>query len=199
MVESLPAGYDPDGVVTYTRIQLALYDRKPEVARRALAATKLEELAANGGIQLPVSWFAACIARAAGDVEHAHAAFAQTRDKLAAKLREKPDDALLLAQLAIVDAGLGRTQEAVSEGRHAVALRPISEDAVDGATVLTALAMTYAWAGDVNSAIEQLAFLAKTPGGPDYGELKFCPAWDAVRNDPRFAQILATIEPPKTR
>ncbi len=195
LVESLPAGYDPDGVVTYTRLQLALYNRQPEIARQTLAATKAEELAANAGIQLPVSWFEGCIARAAGDMERAHAAFTDTRNKLDAKLREKPDDALLLGQLAVVDAGLGRAQDAVAEARRAVALRPISEDAVDGPTVLSSLAMTCAWIGDVNSALEQLAFLAKTPGGPDYGELKYCPAWDPVRNDPRFAQILASLEP----
>ena len=63
-----------------------------------------------------------------------------------------------------------------TDWRRAVELRPISDDAVDGATVLTALAMIYAWVGDIDSAIERLAFLAKTPGGPDYGQLKFDPA-----------------------
>jgi TolB-like protein/Flp pilus assembly protein TadD len=199
LIESLPVGYDPDGVVTYARTQLGLYDRNFQVARQALAGTKLEELVGNGGIHWPVSWFEGCIARAAGEVERAHAAFSDTRNKLAAKLHETPDDALLLSQVALVDAALGRNADAVAEAKRAVALRPISRDAVDGPTVLTSLAMTYAWTGDVNSAIEQLAFLAKTPGGPDYGELKYCPAWDAVRNDPRFPPMLASLEPPKTR
>jgi TolB-like protein/Flp pilus assembly protein TadD len=199
LIESLPVGYDPDGVVTYARTQLGLYDRNFQVARQALAGTKLEELVGNGGIHWPVSWFEGCIARAAGEVERAHAAFSDTRNKLAAKLHETPDDALLLSQVALVDAALGRNADAVAEAKRAVALRPISRDAVDGPTVLTSLAMTYAWTGDVNSAIEQLAFLAKTPGGPDYGELKYCPAWDAVRNDPRFPPMLASLDPPKTR
>jgi TolB-like protein/Flp pilus assembly protein TadD len=199
LIESLPVGYDPDGVVTYARTQLGLYDRNFQVARQALAGTKLEELVGNGGIHWPVSWFEGCIARTGSEVERAHAAFSDTRNKLAAKLHETPDDALLLSQVALVDAALGRNADAVAEAKRAVALRPISRDAVDGPTVLTSLAMTYAWTGDVNSAIEQLAFLAKTPGGPDYGELKYCPAWDAVRNDPRFPPMLASLEPPKTR
>ncbi|MFL6527846.1 MAG: tetratricopeptide repeat protein [Chthoniobacterales bacterium] len=199
LIEGLPAGYDPDGVVTYTRMQLALYDRKPEIARATLASTKFEELVGSGGFQLPVSWFEAWIARSAGDTTRAQSAFAEARRKLEPKLRETPDDALLLSQIALVDAGLGRAKEAIAEGQRAVALRPIAQDALDGAVVLTSLAMTYAWIGDVNSAIEQLAFVAKTPAGPDYGDLKYSPSWDALRGDPRFGQILASIEPPKSR
>jgi hypothetical protein len=55
--------------------------------------------------------------------------------------------------------------------------------------------MIYAWVGDINAAIERLTFLAKTPGGPAYGQLKYDPAWDAVRKDPRFAAILAELQP----
>jgi len=61
------------------------------------------------------------------------------------------------------------------------------------------LAMTYAWVGDVDSAMERLTFLAKTPGGPDYGQLKFDPAWDAVRHDPRFAKMLDGLQPASNR
>lgn len=198
-LDSLPVGYDPDGAVSYTRVQLALYERKPQIAQDVLAKTKAEDFAANGGVQLPVSWFQGCVARAAGDLERAMSAFSATRSKLEAKLRDKPDDPILLGQLALVDAGLGRKQDAISEAQRAVALRPLSQDALDGATVLSSLAMTYAWTGDVNAALEQLGVVAKAPGGPDYGELKYCPAWDPVRSDVRFAQILASIEPPKTR
>ena len=87
----------------------------------------------------------------------------------------------------------------MGEGRRAVELRPISNDAVDGATVIGNLAMIYAWVGDVDSAMERLTFLAKTPGGPDYGQLKFDPAWDAVRHDPRFAKMLDGLRPASNR
>jgi hypothetical protein len=36
----------------------------------------------------------------------------------------------------------------------------------------------------------------KIPAGPSYGELKFAPAWDPLRGDPRFAQILVEIAKP---
>ena len=79
-------------------------------------------------------------------------------------------------------------------------MRPISNDAVDGAAVIGNLAMTYAWVGDVDSAMERLMFLAKTPGnGPDYGQLKFDPAWDAVRREARFATMLDGLRPESVR
>jgi hypothetical protein len=55
--------------------------------------------------------------------------------------------------------------------------------------------MIYAWLGDNDAAIERLTFLAKTPGGPDYGQLKFDPAWDGLRGDTRFAKIVDGLRP----
>jgi TolB-like protein/Flp pilus assembly protein TadD len=194
-LDSLPAGYDPDGAATSTRINLALYERDPAAAAKILAASKVEELVGGTGSLLPRSWFEALIARAQGDAQKTREAFAAARVKIEAKLHDQPDDGALLATLGLIDAGLSRKEEALAEGRRAVELRPISNDAVDGAAVIGNLAMTYAWVGDVDSAMEQLVFLAKTPGGPDYGQLKFDPAWDAVRREAQFAKILDELRP----
>jgi len=126
-------------------------------------------------------------------------AFNAARLKMEAKLHDHPDDGILVAQLGLIDAGLQRKQEAIAEGLRAVELRPISSDAIDGAAVLSSVAMIYAWVGDVDSAMERLVFLAKTPGGPDYGQLKFDPAWDAVRRDARFAKMLDGLQPASNR
>ncbi len=198
-LDSLPAGYDPDGAVMSTRINLALYERDPAAAAKILAASKLEELVGSPASLLPRSWFEALISRAQGDAQKTRDAFGAARVKIEAKLRDQPDDGVLLATLGLIDAGLSRKEQAVGEGRRAVELRPISNDAVDGATVIGNLAMIYAWVGDVDSAMERLTFLAKTPGGPDYGQLKFDPAWDAVRHDPRFAKMLDGLRPASNR
>jgi len=198
-LDSLPPGYDPDGAATSTRINLALYERDPAAAAKILAASKLEELVSSTGSLLPRSWFEALIARAQGDAQKTRGAFSAARLKIEAKLHDQPDDGVLLAMLGLIDAGLSRKQEAIAEGLRAVELRPISNDALDGAAVIGNLAMTYAWVGDVDSAMERLVFLAKTPGGPDYGQLKFDPAWDAVRRDARFAKMLDGLQPASNR
>jgi TolB-like protein/class 3 adenylate cyclase/Tfp pilus assembly protein PilF len=199
LLNALPAGYDPAGATTSTRINLALYERDAASAAKILAASNLEELVGSTGSLLPRSWFEALIARAQGDGQKARDAFAMARQKIEAKLHDQPNDGALLAILALMDAGLSHNEEALVQGRRAVELRPISNDALDGAVVIANLAMIYAWVGEIDSAIERLMFLAKTPGGPDYGQLRFDPAWDGLRGDARFAKMVDGLRPTSTR
>jgi TolB-like protein/class 3 adenylate cyclase/Flp pilus assembly protein TadD len=195
VLNSLPANYDPAGATTSTRIYLALYERDAASAAKILAASNLEELVCSTGSLLPRSWFEALIARAQGDTQKARDAFATARLKIEEKLHDQPNDGALLGMLGLVDAGLSRKEEALAGGRRAVELRPISNDALDGAVVIGNLAMIYAWVGDNDSAIERLTFLAKTPGGPEYGQLKFDPAWDGLRGDVRFTNMVERLKP----
>jgi TolB-like protein/Flp pilus assembly protein TadD len=192
---SLPADYDPDGATTWTRITLALCERDMELAARILASWKKEELVGGTGTLVPVSYCEGVIARAGGDAAKAREAFTRARAAIESQLSAQPDDPMLISTLGLIDAGLSRREEALREGRQAVELRPLAEDAVDGATVLSSLAMIQAWVGDVNGALDQLAFLAKTPGGPAFGQLKYDPAWDALRADPRFAAMVNELQP----
>ena len=118
-LDSLPAGYDPDGATTSTRINLALYERDAASAEKILAASKLEELVGGTGSLLPRSWFQALIERAQGDTQKARDAFTVARSKIQTKLHDQPDDGVLLAMLGLVDAGLSRKAEALAEGRRA--------------------------------------------------------------------------------
>jgi TolB-like protein/Flp pilus assembly protein TadD len=189
-LDALPAAYDPDGATTSTRINLALYEGDPVAAAKILEGTKLEELVGSNGLLLPRAWFAALIARAEGDLPKTRAALDDARAKIETKLQTTPDDASLLGILGLIDAALGRNSEAVAGGQRAVEFRPLSQDAVDGASVITTLAMIHAWVGDIDSAIQELTRSATIPGGVDYGQLKFDPAWNALRSDARYASIL---------
>ena len=192
---SLPSDYDPNGAATWTRITLALYERDAGAAARALASSKKEELVGAAGRLLPVSYWQGMIARASGDNPAATEAFTRARTAVAAQLAQQRDDPTLLATLGLLDAAVARKEDAVREGRRAVELRPLADDAVDGAAMLSSLAMIYAWVGDVSSALVHLEFLARIPNGPDFGQLKYDPTWDAVRSDPRFTAVLKELEP----
>jgi TolB-like protein/Flp pilus assembly protein TadD len=193
-LSSLPGDYDPNGATTWTRITLALYERDFEAAARFLASWKQEELVASAGKVFPVSYWQGTIARAAGDNPKAMEAFTRARATIMSQLAKQPDDPNLLSTLGLIDAGLGRKEDALNEGRRAVALRPLSEDAVDGAAMLSWLAMIYTWVGETSGALDQLEFLAKVPNGPSFGALKYDPAWDALRGDPRFAAMLTSLQ-----
>ncbi len=194
-LNALPADYDPDGATTWTRITVALYERDIDRAASILAAWKKEELVGANGQLVPLSFCQGIIARAGGDTAKASEAFARARTTVAAQLAERPDDPMVMATLGLIDAGLGRKEDALREGRRAVELRPLSDDADDGATVLGTMAMIYAWISDTKNALDQLEFLATIPNGPTFGQLKYDPAWDNVRGDPRFTAMLNALQP----
>ena len=57
------------------------------------------------------------------------------------------------------------------------------------------LAVIYAWIGEKDLAIEQLAIAARIPGFLSYGELRLHPRWDPLRGDPRFDKVVASLAP----
>jgi hypothetical protein len=97
--------------------------------------------------------------------------------------------------LAFIYAALGRQGDALREGRRAVGLLPISKDAFDGPILATNLAAIYAQVGERDLALEQLARLIEVPNGPTPGTLRIEPEWDALRGDPRFDKIVASLAP----
>jgi len=54
---------------------------------------------------------------------------------------------------------------------------------------------SYAWCGKKDAALEELEKSVKLPVGITYGELKGSPDWDALRGDPRFEKLVATLAP----
>jgi TolB-like protein/class 3 adenylate cyclase/Tfp pilus assembly protein PilF len=195
VLDQIPLQYDPSGAATAARITSFLYEGNPQRAQTELDAYKHEGLVDNTGSLLPRSFFAGQIARARGNRAETVGVFNTAREEIEQKLRDDPDNGLLHGVLCVINAGLGKKEEALSEGNRAVALRPISKDAVDGPVVLTRFAMAYAWLGEIDPAIERLDYLTKIPSGPDYGQLKFDPAWAAVRSDPRFLKIVDDLQP----
>jgi tetratricopeptide (TPR) repeat protein len=144
------------------------------------------------------------VARLKGDAEAARAAFMKARTKLEEELRVHPDNMGLLSDLGLIDAALGRKEEALREGRRAMELRaralPTAQDPMFGsstneASMKMSFAMVCAWAGEPDLALEQLEAVIKIPGGPSYGELRLDPFWDSLRGDPRFEKIVASLAP----
>jgi hypothetical protein len=97
--------------------------------------------------------------------------------------------------LGLIDAGLGRKEEALREGRRAVELLPAEKDAVFGPLMVEYLAMIAAWVGDNALACEQLDIAIRHTNSVSYGQLKLLPSWDPLRGDPRFEKIVASLAP----
>ena len=191
----VPPDYDSNGGAMFTRVLIALYQKRPAEAAALVAGFKGGEYSGVNGLMTPRAWLEALVARAAGDPDRARAALWQARGIADATVRQRPDDPGALALLGEIDAGLGRKEDALREGRAAVAMRPVSADAMDGPGLATALALIYAWTGEADAAMTALAALEKTPGGPDAGQLRFDPMWDPVRGKAGFAEMLARLDP----
>jgi tetratricopeptide (TPR) repeat protein len=174
-------------------IDLALCERDWPSAQRTLAIT-------DTGCQvstLPFShaWCVGVVARASGDTTRAHAAFMEAEAEIEKILETQPDYPEGLCVLGLIQAALGQKVQAIENGRRAVDLLPLTKDAVDGAYMITSLALIYAWCGEKKLATEQLEIAARIPSDVNYGQLRLHPQWDPLRGDGRFEAIVASLAP----
>jgi serine/threonine protein kinase/tetratricopeptide (TPR) repeat protein len=191
-------GAEKDQDVANWRLQLALLDRDLDAAGSLAAAiSQKNERDYERDFSLGV------VARLKGDVPTAHAAFMRARGQLEKELRIHPDNIGLLSDLGLIDAALGRKEEALREGRRAMELVPTAQEAMTGGSnnegfTRRRFAKICAWAGERELALQQLETLARVPGGPTYGDLRLDPDWDPLRGDARFEKIVASLAPKET-
>jgi len=182
-------------VFPYEWFNLALCEHDPVTANRALAAMKPGGLGSGSGESFPRAWFEGLAARARGDAAAARAAFESARVEAETTVREQPDYGPNLCVLGMIDAALGRKEDAIREGRRAVELLPVAKDSIAGAGIMENLAIIYAWTGEKNLAIDQVAATLQIPSNLNYGKLRLHPFWDPLRGDPRFEKLVASLAP----
>jgi serine/threonine-protein kinase len=172
----------------------ALAERDSAVAANALAALG-ENGVDTGLVKYSPGIVKGLIARMMKNDAQARAAFTDARAEQEKVVGAHPDDAGALCVLGLIDAALGRRENALSEGRRAVELVPIAKDAMDGGRMIMWSARIAAWVGDNHLACEQLATALRCPMPPSYGQLKLMPWWDPLRGDPCFEEIVASLAP----
>jgi tetratricopeptide (TPR) repeat protein len=179
------------------RYTLALYDRDWDTAGRA-AALLPEKNSPGWSWSFPNlgrDFWVGVVARLKGDETSARAAFMKARAQQEEELRVHPDNADLLAELGLIDAGLGRKEDALNEGRRALELAPNVKDEFTEPYVKMCFAIISTWTGERELALGQLEALSKTPGRHTYGNLRLSPLWDPLRGDPRFEKIVNSLAP----
>lgn len=119
---------------------------------------------------------------------------------LEGKVKDQPNDQRFRAALGIVLAYLGQKEEAIEEGELAVELHPVSKDAGQGPIYLINLAKIFVLVGEFDKAIDQLEILLPLPQAEflwqliSIPQLQMDPQWDALRENPRFIQLLEIEE-----
>jgi serine/threonine protein kinase/Tfp pilus assembly protein PilF len=198
-IAALPASISNDRGVLSLRLKFALVDRDWQQAKQLIEKMNGdvdEGWFAYGGCPVPVGCYSIVLARLKGEPSGTTFNFAETREQLSQKAEKSSGmAALLLSQLAVVDAFLGNKEGAISEANQAAEMTPISKDVFDGPGIAMNLAVVYAWTDEADLALQKLELLTKMPFGIFYGQLKGDPYWDPLRKDPRFDKLLAELAP----
>jgi tetratricopeptide (TPR) repeat protein len=179
-------------------VTLALCERNANAAQQALVALG-ENSFVQDAVHFSRSFGEGLVARMTHDDVKAHAAFTTALDQQVQAVQMQTDYGPAICALGLVDAALGRKEEALREGRRAVELVPVTKDAINGVHMIEYLAVIAAWTGEKDLAFEQLAIAARLPSRVNYGQLKLHPFWDPLRGDPRFDQIVASLAPKEDR
>ncbi len=178
-----------------TWLLCALAERDSAAAKDALIASGENTPLNNDVFRFNRPFVEGVIARMTKDDHKAQSAFSAARAEQEKILQAQPDFGPPLVVLGLIDAALGRREEALREGRHAVELLPVEKDSIKGPLIVGYFAMIAAWLGDKDLACEQLATAIHYPGPLSYGELKLLPFWDPLRGDPCFEQIVDSLAP----
>lgn len=187
---SIPAESDPNGMLTWARWWVLTLQKKFPEALATIQKFPGETLTLSTTAPVPKAVPEGIVYFLQGDRQSAQAQFEDARVVSERLLREAPDDPARHAEHGLILAALNRKQEAIAEGKRAVELLPESQDAFDGPRYSALLAQIYAWTGEADEAIRLLDHLLQTPNGLTVPTLKLDPAWNPLRNDPKFQALI---------
>jgi len=184
--------------ITYHWLLCALAERDVAAAKDVFIPSPDETPLDHNTLNFTRPFVEGVIARMTNDEHNAQLAFTTARAQQEKKVQAQPDYGPAWCVLGLIDAALGRKEEALREGRRAVELLPVEKDPVNGMIMIEYLAMIAPWVGEKDLACEQLATAVRCPtSGTElsYGQLKLMPWWDALRGDPCFEKIVASLAP----
>ena len=176
-------------------LNCALAERDAVAAKNALLGSGENPPLHDEAVHFNRPFITGLIARMMKNDDEAHAAFTAARAEQEKTVQAQPDYGPPLCVLGLIDAALGRKEEALREGRRAVELLPLEKDAINGPLMYAYFAMIAAWTGDKDLACEQLGIAIRYPSSLSYGRLKLLPFWDPLRGDPCFEKIVASLAP----
>jgi TolB-like protein/Flp pilus assembly protein TadD len=195
---SNPSENDPEGLITWARAWILTLERKFPEALQVLERFRGETMLTTTTAPAPKALLQGLIHLLQGDKTKAQPELEHARLVSEKLLREAPEDSARHAQHGLILAALGQKQEAIAEGKRAVELLPESQDALDGPQATANLAQIYAWTGEFDEAFRLLDHLFAVPSNLTVPMLKLDPAWDPLRQDPRYQALIDKYSPRKS-
>jgi TolB-like protein/Flp pilus assembly protein TadD len=192
---STPPEADPNGLMIWCQAWVLTLERKLPEALQVLERFRGETMFTNTTAPCPKAFLAGLIHLLQGDKTKAQPELEHARLVSEKLLREAPEDSARHGQHGRILAALGQKQEAIAEGKRAVELLPESQDALDGPQATANLAEIYAWTGEFDEAFRLLDHLFTVPSNLTVPMLKLDPAWDQLRQDPRYQALIDKYGP----
>jgi TolB-like protein/tetratricopeptide (TPR) repeat protein/class 3 adenylate cyclase len=152
----------------------------------------------NGELRFWLGW----AQEVAGDQAAAQESWQQARSELEPFLKKQSQNVGLIADLTLINMGLGDKAAALALSEQAMAANPIEKDALDGPIPIEILARVAARVGEPDRAITALQKLLSIPYNGALAAapltpalLRLDPMFDPLRNDPRFQKLVASPAP----
>jgi serine/threonine protein kinase/Flp pilus assembly protein TadD len=194
-------GDDPSALET--QLYQAILERRPASVIGGLKEMLSKLDPALGYYNGELRWWLGWAQEVAGDHAVAQETWQQARSELESYFNEQPDNNAVIEDLALANVFLGRKAEALTLAERAMATFPIEKDAMMGPRQLELFARVAAQTGEPDRAIAALQKLLSIPysglvveGVPlTAALLRLDPMFDALRDDPRFETIVASLEP----
>jgi tetratricopeptide (TPR) repeat protein len=184
---------DPASELFYLQIQQWIYQRRYSEAIEVLKkATAGHDLPLTDWQKVNYNYNLALLQQFSGDLASAAVTWRQIQTDADTLQHSKGKDVSFFVAYAY--AALGDMTKALAVLAHHEASFP-SKDVLLATFYTEVRAEMAALAGDKDLAFEQLALSAQNPVGVRYGDLKLNPLWDALRGDPRFEKIVASLAP----
>ncbi|MFQ5798380.1 MAG: protein kinase, partial [Bacteroidota bacterium] len=179
---------DPD--IIYSLVMIDVFDGRYPSALNRLTAIRVNTFEDQFSFT-PKELLLASINGFMKRTQLERAYYDSARTMLEREIRKHPEDARLHSALGIVYAGLGRTEDAIREGKRAVELLPISKEAWRGAYRVGDLARIYTLVGEHDAAIDQLEQLLSMPSDVSVPLLRIDPVWASLHTNTRFQKLIA--------
>jgi len=127
--------------------------------------------------------------RQLGDSEAARPMFQSAVQLLELELEKSPDKEAFHSALGIAYASLGRTEEAIREGKRATEITPISKHPYFGLVHVEDLAWIYTLVGEHERALAELETLLSMPSTMTIPLIELDPRWAPLRGHPKYREL----------